>query len=134
MSETAPPYTTIKPALTPEQWAEALHYGWPDYRYDVIFGGNPENRQTFRHAHAAVALLDQQFGFTREDVALCQLLFKTEQAFGAKIGNWLREEERGALRSLADRIEALLPPEATTKPEPVTKEPWPRMPNLTEPT
>lgn len=52
------------------------------------------------HGLAALALYGQPFGFTREDL---RLLKHCEASVG-----WKHEEE---VRNLADRIEALLPPE-----------------------
>lgn len=56
-----------------------------------------------RHALAALALHGQPFGFTREDVAaLWFVIQEREGLVGAP---------QHTLRSLAERIEALLPPE-----------------------
>ena len=58
-----------------------------------------------RHAIAATALHGQPFGFTREDVALLREHFTWDVTC---------DVSEGAARSgtsLADRIEALLPPE-----------------------
>jgi hypothetical protein len=75
------------------------------------------------HALAALCLHGQPFGFTREDV---DLLHRTINGYVRRIeeaqervneGPWVRngivmnEASVAALRDLADRIEALLPPE-----------------------
>ena len=53
-----------------------------------------------RAALAAFALAEQPFGFTREDVATVRAVAAASQDSGAS----------GALRSLAKRLEALVPP------------------------
>ncbi len=99
-----------KPALTREEWqnryctkegvAMAAAPGQPylsagdDAVHDDGFDAGPEAR----HALAALSLYGQPFGFTREDVNLLRY------AAGVCIAD--RE-----LNGLADRIEALLPPE-----------------------
>ena len=57
-----------------------------------------------RHALAALCLHDQPFGFTREDVDLVSCEAMNSQDNG-------NPTEAGMFQSLADRIEALLPPE-----------------------
>jgi hypothetical protein len=59
--------------------------------------------ETPRHGIAAFALWGQPFGFTREDVAELRMLATRNY-----------EIDPEALRSLAERISALLPPETTT--------------------
>lgn len=98
--------TQIKPALTKEEWARIT----PDtgiiqrqingVTYGYYAGTTPEGR----HAMAALALYGQPFGFTRKDV----------QNLRAG-GEWVRMDGLTAdefRKSLADRIEALLPLEA----------------------
>lgn len=94
----------VKPALTAEEWArltpteDASPWDfWEAISEDDITSGDP------MHAMAALCLHGQDFGFTREDVALLRF--------------WGRGPEgdvrvRGLL-NLADRIEALLPPGLT---------------------
>jgi hypothetical protein len=125
---------TISPALTPEQW-ETRDYRQPARELDdwaksqatepreddateyVAKIGLSENGSVIlmNRAHdrvvvlpparavlAAFALLEQPFGFTQEDVAA--LRRAVERGSG-------KDESAGAvLRSLADRIGALLPP------------------------
>lgn len=64
-------------------------------------GGEPDIGVTDRHALAALALHDQPFGFTWEDVEAC---LKIEGGGGQY------EQEEAVLRSLATRLAALLPP------------------------
>lgn len=122
----------IKPALTPEQWASApveITFAFASAGF-VVFEGeqlstNPPpqieiNPETDRHGLAALALYGQPFGFTREDVAHLRgeaSWLENENFVGGLLGKF---EDRGyntnrikGLRSLADRIEALLPPEDT---------------------
>jgi hypothetical protein len=130
----------MKPALTPEEWGkcevesdkdDAKVEGWVAlegvYALDrtgpdawVIPPGelyigtykHPKGEASgfgitaapeFRHALAALALHGQPFGFTHADVNL--LL----DEMGMLIGD-IDEEERARWVSLAERIEALLPP------------------------
>jgi hypothetical protein len=56
-----------------------------------------------RHALAALALHRQPFGFTVDDLSILNVAADSAYAAGANT-------EGDALRSLADRVEALLPP------------------------
>lgn len=89
--------TDIRPALTPEEWA-LLFDG------DISWSGtllcdNP-------HGAAAAAIHGQPYGFTREDV----------RAIRDLVGAWRSWSVMNAkgdhFESIADRIAALLPPEA----------------------
>ena len=112
----------MKPALTPEEWkAPKVYWRQPD-KYDEGCGidmTDPLNGDWLwvfdgswsvtlptesRHAIAALALHGQPFGFTREDVTI--LLSEAEQN---ELDGF--EDVGVILRSLAARIEALLPPE-----------------------
>ena len=123
----------IGPALTPEEWAKRrkdvgpehvslapLEPGldpwgepWPDDPDPILEigdGGDTGSAQKpeIFHAIAALCLRGQPFGFTRDDVALIRELRAPLMS--------LKESDRGSslargLASLADRIEALLPPE-----------------------
>ena len=90
----------MKPALTREEWEVEQSFplspgDWVEYFYDT-----PEDL----HALAARCLHNQSFGFHREDVANIRdaLIFKYREP---------DDERNEQLESLADRIEALLPPE-----------------------
>ena len=120
----------ISSALTAEQW-ESLDYrqaareldGWAreagrrsgdpteyvakiglDQNGSVIVMNRSHDRVLVpppaRAALAAFALAEQPFGFTQEDVATVRAVAAASQDSGAS----------GALRSLAKRLEALVPP------------------------
>lgn len=95
----------IKPALTAQEWATWFGDGarvpeMVDQCYNAVFGGRAVDGS--RHAQGAVALHEQPFGFTREDVDL----------LGNVHSNHSGCDERTCWAvSLADRISALLPPE-----------------------
>ena len=88
----------IKPALTAEEWAEAI----PPNGGPAGFLRGLERVTDGRscHAMAASCLHEQPFGFSREDVKSLRSPWPVLNA------HWL-----GKLDALADRIEALLPPE-----------------------
>lgn len=118
---------SIKPALSPEEWRAGVirdDEGWACIRNPQP--GNPNGDMpnngwvrmsceecitwlhgprwlTRRHAVAALCLYGQPFGFTREDAEILrEYADEIEDGF----------TRRGAtLRSMADRIAALLPPE-----------------------
>ncbi len=105
--------STVRPAMTPEEWAEKLA---------LTIGGSPLwalHQGHSDHAIAAICLHGHPFGFTREDVSL--LRTEAKKAIGAPSGRPGRPTvayafgSRGSpyqrLEDLADRIEALLPPE-----------------------
>lgn len=85
----------IKPAMTAEEWAgwferglgTAYTVGVLDYRDPTI---TP-------HMHAALILYKKPFGFTREDVDALRV---SDDGY----------DDDALLQSIADRIEALLPP------------------------
>ena len=87
----------IKPALTAEEWRMArVHVSlYPTGEGAMLQLGN-------RHGIAAAALHRQSFGFTREDVEVLT------DAVGSVYSSM---EGSAKLLSIADRIEALLPPE-----------------------
>lgn len=92
----------IKPALTPEQWErrEASFFGINMRLEEDGVGFGVADCETIfddeeRHALAALCLHEQPFGFTRDDV---------DELWSAIANGW------DGLKSLADRIEALLPP------------------------
>lgn len=92
----------IDPALSPEEWAAV----------ESELAGRKLNPKT-DHGLAAVALYRNPFGFTREDVArlgaLIQALDRAETAQELLVELIVLDPE--PWRSLAARIEALLPPE-----------------------
>jgi hypothetical protein len=93
------------PALTPEEWGamrispdrtSRFHAHRVDFNDGLVVNGawiDP------CRALAALALYGQPFGFTHEDVVLL------------RSSSWDVEEGGEALRMLASRIKALLPPE-----------------------
>ena len=99
----------MKPALSAEEW---LHDdAWDTESFVCAFvsegvlevantDGRPTGKTDNLHGVAALCLHGQEFGFTREDVDYLR-------GNANKEGFW--EPERRA--TLADRIEALLPPE-----------------------
>jgi hypothetical protein len=94
----------IKPALTAEDWKSQLewinggHRGMPPLVVESIIDA---------HVDAALALYGQPFGFTREDVGI---LREAAKRIERERNPYIMFPEN--LSSLADRIEALLPPEA----------------------
>jgi len=105
----------MKPALTRDQWSngevaigsidlshsdEGLHIAQGN---EIVIDGAD---QAARHAIAAVMLHGQPGGFTREDVGYLRMM--TEQ-FQHTEGVYTLMVNQ--CRGLADRIEALLPPE-----------------------
>lgn len=93
----------MKPALTAEEWRKALRggdIGW-NAEQDIVVESVRRLASNLRPAVAALALYGQTFGFTREDV--------TQLRFLAATDGW--EAFREFAIGLADRIEALLPPE-----------------------
>ncbi len=107
----------IKPALTAEEWkfvsyeydgsTEVLGGGWGEREHGRaneavnLLEGGLGYRPGATHGVAAYLLHDQPFGFTWEDVDMLKMSART--VLGAM--------EHKALLSIADRIEALLPPE-----------------------
>lgn len=82
----------IPPALSSEQWAECLAV---DYATRLKYRGLQGP-----HADAALCLYAQPFGFTQEDVTAIMRSYPGSSA------------DTAILRSIADRIAALLPPPA----------------------
>lgn len=102
----------IKPALTPEEWAKTpkvLAKVEIDPPLQFIGTGKVEDYPARTiHAMAALLLRGQPFGFTREDVRLLREAIQTCES------EWRMGDVEGdvaILRSLAGRLEALLPPE-----------------------
>lgn len=96
--------TAIRPALTPEGWNAPFAFapntaGEVDDTMVVVTPREEVWTIKGRHAHAAIALNGQPFGFTWNDVDdLRATAHSSPAAFAERITN------------LADRIEALLPP------------------------
>ena len=101
----------MKPAMTREEWDRALCHSCQEnalastvgMREDLAAPGTPDCVAAYNHATAALCLHNQPFGFHREDVANIRdaLIFKYREP---------DDERNEQLESLADRIEALLPP------------------------
>lgn len=87
----------IKPALTAEEWARAAD-GWFYHDEGVGLCGRG-GRFASEHGVAALMLHGQPFGFTRQDVEALRY-------YATQLGH----EPLGQLFTLANRIEALLPP------------------------
>lgn len=121
----------IEPALTPEEWAnqpEPMLNRDGDWAYapegvaGVIVGTDAVGHglvvgSRARHGLAALCLHDQPFGFTREDVEIVRWA-ADEAEWSARRGPGQTQEEaeaeaRARYEDLADRIEALLPPEGS---------------------
>ena len=114
----------MKPALSKEEWAEGrtkTGYTFTEAGGDILCSRypNPWVVVKDRYVMAAICLHGQPFGFTREDVSLirnaAQEIYSSLRLWkdGREVGN---EDIWGAdnmeqIKSLADRIEALLPPE-----------------------
>ena len=95
-----------KPALTAQEWADAfdpeIHTDALLYEVSYLWGSARP------HGVAALCLHGQPFGFTREDVELVRGLRGRPSEYDSSP----IEDDDPALDALADRIEALLPPEA----------------------
>lgn len=92
----------MKPALTPEEWAAAMMTGDPvdnPVDFGPIVGDRVHIPDSERHFAAALCLYGKPFGFTRADVDFIRHASEVHD-----------EEDCGFRNSLADRIEALLPP------------------------
>jgi hypothetical protein len=89
----------IESALTPEQWADVSDLSW----WAAALARSSEdpdiNSVPSRHHLAALCLHRQPFGFTQEDVMMLEDLA-------------VALPDTYSIASLADRIAALLPPEA----------------------
>ncbi len=98
----------IKPALTEQEWKRFPSWG---HSAEPKPGEEPLYHRT-RHGIAAANLHEQPFGFTREDVTLLRKLwdYAWERSVHAQEKSGALAE-RLALDQIADRIEALLPPE-----------------------
>lgn len=112
--------TRIEPAMTAEEWQEAFDNEW----FPMPMNVDEEYDLTEKpHASAALCLYGQKFGFTREDVRELRKVAdlyenaKIETQDGIDTISIVLQPRIAALRSLADRIAALLPPEPYVTPE-----------------
>lgn len=96
-----------QPALTPEEWGRRMAAGEPS----PLIPGDADRRYLDRHATAAVCLHGQPFGFTWEDVDLLRGAADYWRPQDGDAREWDGFAARQqAMRDLADRIAALLPP------------------------
>lgn len=94
----------IKPALTPEEWADkSAVRPWGIFDNVIDEASFRDLGPEGKHAAAALCLHGQPYGFTWEDVVLLMAEVST-------LTGYIDEEEDAHWRSLADRIAALLPP------------------------
>jgi hypothetical protein len=109
----------VAPALTPEEWARMGGGGKPKPNDEVFVEGDnicvvsDSGRVSAgydRHALAALCLHGQPFGFTWEDVDLLVQLGGYEAPGFSPHYEDGRLLPHPAVKSLADRIAALLPP------------------------
>lgn len=120
----------VTPALSAEEWAESefnatygraktsfhidhkgrccAHSVMPDETRDVVVLNEAVDAPVVRLKLAALALHDQPFGFTREDVKLVQSLARGSSCDDGR--HYLEDGEAEQLESVAGRIAALLPP------------------------
>jgi len=111
----------MKPALTAKEWVDGhdIGYGmnlYPDGPEAVTIEGLPNGaslsiRAEHLHALAAFCLHGQPFGFTREDVNALRSVLDLHRE------SWVNGVYGvdDICKHLADRIEALLPPEEESK-------------------
>lgn len=115
-----PEEQTIEPALTEEEWRDAFTghgCGHDDPAWNVMVEMERQAQGGSRHKTAALALHGQPFGFTWEDVDRLQGHLATLEKIVLIPGEddepeW-HTRHRANIdwhRSLADRIESLLPP------------------------
>jgi hypothetical protein len=105
---------SVKPALTPEEWATKPYIaGWDDGSVFPVCPSWPwitaDSDVERPHAVAAIALHGQPFGFSREDVDALRAFdwdFKWNDSKSVEVAR--AEVER--LRVVLAKIEALLPP------------------------
>jgi len=105
---------SMKPALTPEEWGQQyieIGHGGREFTFyddctvevDSHSGSHVTGYfNTRRHALAALCLHGQPFGFTRSDVEFLRSFGDAQMDIA----------EGPMIHAIADRIEALLPPEA----------------------
>jgi len=99
----------MKPALTVEEWKDVLGTGWEGWMLKYLS----------YHGAAAKLLHEQPFGFTREMGNIVRWAAEIASSMSrephkdADPKRWKRnfQDHMVLLREVADRIEALLPPE-----------------------
>ena len=96
----------MKPALTREEWEDCTTGYW--FRECDSVYARKGLYQISPHGEAALRLFFEPFGFTREDVRL----LREEASWHNHSMEYFTDPRQGKLLDdLADRIEALLPPE-----------------------
>lgn len=110
----------IKPALSKEEWDDALkQWETGPVQMDELLGltAHAQSTRSQQHGAAALALYGQPFGFTREDIKALRVAAEAADqdayyfADLAPEGDGVWEGAASIYRSLANRIESLLPPE-----------------------
>lgn len=94
----------IQPALSEDRWEYVLNLKFLSVAHRVAMACGVaafDDQELTRHGLAAMALLEQPFGFTQEDAELVRRIYGSAH-FG--VDEWQHAAE------LAVRIEALLPP------------------------
>lgn len=101
----------INPALTAEEWAHPSNATQLGHACNEVFVGEGDTLDTVtRHGLAALCLYGKPFGFTAEDVEILRLLGSIDFD-GLCMDDYLgRPGSEARVKSLADRIAALLPP------------------------
>lgn len=114
---------TVPPALTPEEWAEVFAQ---IERAPIVLGRGhqvvaciecSEDGSEDFHAAAAIALANQPYGFTREEVAALRIAMEgatleyVRGGMSQSQGRPLHFGERLLVQSAIEKILALLPPE-----------------------
>ena len=102
----------MKPALTREEWEIALERMKTHDRLDVVWYESKSH-----HSCAALCLFEQPFGFTWEDVERLRRAIIIESYRFCDEPAEVDDLETQSLGFLADRIEALLPPEPQETPQ-----------------
>lgn len=101
----------LRPALTPDEWGAFMagelftEHERADFAtwFEYVHGATPA---TPEHGIAALALYGQPFGFTQDDLQMCE-----EQVTLFNGGdNEVDDAEADRWRALAAKIRALLPP------------------------
>lgn len=93
----------VKPALSAKEWAD-LQGDRADWAAQTLSWAESEVQTVVssRHGLAALCLYDQPFGFTQKDVRMLRILAQSRVNIVTSASP--------LYDSLADRIEALLPP------------------------